>query len=99
MDDILYAIMGIDKQKEIFNLWYEVNFLRLSLNQILKLNPDLHVNLKKKDLESCRKEAQEIVKRRFPNCNIVFNEEASESMQECPSCTPQESSEPPHASH
>jgi hypothetical protein len=73
MDDILDAIMGIDKRKEIFTLWYEVTFLRVVVNKILSFNPHLHEKMTLEEYDLIRKEAQEIVKNRFPSCTIDFN--------------------------
>lgn len=98
MDDIFDKMMGFDKKNEIFNLWYEVNFLRLALNEVLKLNPSLHENLSEEIMDKCRKDAQDIVVKRFPNCNIKFNKTATESTQEHSCCTPPDPSETPPSS-
>jgi hypothetical protein len=80
MDDIMDRLMGIDKKNEIFNLWYEINFLRLVVNEILSLNPELHKNLNEESFQKCRKQAQDIVRVRFPGCNITFNPIESEEI-------------------
>jgi hypothetical protein len=103
MDDIMdRMLLGFDKKNEIFNLWYEINFLRLVLNEILVLNPSLHENLKEESFTRAREMAREIVTKRFPHCKIKFNEEipnaTDESKQEQTCCTHPDPSEPPPAS-
>lgn len=72
MDDILDLLMGVDKKNEIFNLWFEVNFLRHCFNSILTLNPEIHKDFDEKWIERCREMAAEEVRNRFPNCKIDF---------------------------
>lgn len=72
MDDLLDRLMGVDKKNEIFNLWFELNFLRHCFNSILSLNPDIHKDFDEKWLERCRELAAEEVRNRFPHCVIDF---------------------------
>ena len=72
MDDILDMLMGVDKKGEIFTLWYEITFLRMVVNKIMQLNPDLHKEMTEEVYESARNEAQDIVRGRFPNCKLDF---------------------------
>lgn len=72
MDDLIDRLMGVDKKNEIFNLWFELNFLRHCFNSILSLNPDLHKDFDEKWLERCREMASEEVQKRFPHCKIDF---------------------------
>ena len=67
MDNIVDAMMGLDKRKEIFNLWYEVTYLRLVVSQIIPNQEVAELNL-----DMIRKDAQEIVKKRFPGVEISF---------------------------
>lgn len=69
MDNIVDAMMGLDKRKEIFNLWYEVTYLRLVVSQIIPTEGASHLNL-----EKIRKDAQEIVQKRFPEVGITFKD-------------------------
>lgn len=93
MDDMIDVLQGFDKKNEIFNLWYEVTFLRLVLNEIMVLNPKLHENLTDETIENARKMSREVVTKRFPHCKITFNEEATgESKQEQTCCTHPDSS-------
>lgn len=73
MDDILDMLMGVDKKGEIFTLWYEVTFLRMVLNKILSFNPELHEKMTEEVYDQARKESQEHVKSRFPQCNLDFS--------------------------
>lgn len=88
MDDILDRLMGVDKKKEIFDLWYEITFLRLVLNEIFILNPSLHEKMDQEKYECCRKNAQKFVSDRFPECKIKFSdpktpEERKEYIEKC----------------
>lgn len=88
MDDILDVLMGVDKKKEIFDLWYEVTFLRHCFNSILSLNPEIHKDFDERWLQRCRELASEEVKNRFPNCKIDFSptktsEERKEYAEKC----------------
>jgi hypothetical protein len=99
MDDIMDRLIGVDKKNEIFNLWYEINFLRLVLNEILVLNPTLHENLTDEIITKAREQSREIVTKRFPHCKITFNEEPiDESKQEQTCCTHPDSLEQPPVS-
>ncbi len=73
-NEFLDAILGVDKKNEIFNLWYEVIYLRNILNMMIMANPSLMDGVKKANIESCRIDAQLQVVKRFPNCNIGFDE-------------------------
>ena len=99
MDDILDVLMGIDKRKQIFDLWYEVTFLRLILIQIIEPNPEMTKHL---DIEKCRKDAQEVVRKKFPHAKIDFppvNDSSREEKQEHSSCTHPDSKESDPAFH
>lgn len=69
MDNIVDAMMGIDKRNEIFNLWYEVTYLRLVVSQMFP-----NKQLADIDLDIVRKDAQEIVRKRFPLADIKFTD-------------------------
>lgn len=73
MDDILDMLMGVDKKKEIFDLWYEITFLRMVMNKILEFNPELHCKLDEEVYDEIRKRSQDIVKSRFPDVKIDFS--------------------------
>ena len=73
MDDTLDMLMGVDKKKEIFDLWYEITFLRMVMNKILEFNPELHCKLNEEVYEEIRKRSQDIVKSRFPDVKIDFS--------------------------
>lgn len=93
MSDMIDILMGIDKRKEIFDLWYEVTFLRMVLIQVIEPNPELGSKL---DIEKCRRDAQEVVKNRFPNAKIDFpppEEPTPAKQQEHSCCTHPDSKE------
>ncbi len=73
MDETLDQMLGIDKNKEIFSLWYEVTYLRMLLNHIMVENPEIGKCLTKECLDVARLQAEEIVKKKFPACIIQFS--------------------------
>ncbi len=81
MDDILDMMIGIDKKNEIFNLWYEVTFLRIVLNHIVASNPSLAECLSEGIMDGCKAAAQEVVKERFPLAQIDFSEPSPEQIE------------------
>lgn len=70
MNDMIDELIGFDSKKQIFDLWYEVTFLRFVLIQILESNPNLNTNI---DIEKCRKDAQEVIINKFPLFKIDFS--------------------------
>jgi hypothetical protein len=72
VDDVKVAVMRLDTPKEIFDLWYELSYMRVILSTLLKENPDLIKNWGKDTVESCRKIAQDLVKERFPKANLEY---------------------------
>lgn len=81
MDDIMDMMIGIDKKNEIFNLWYEVTFLRLVLNHIVVCNPSLAECLSEGIMDGCKAAAQDVVKERFPLAKIDFSEPSPEQIE------------------
>lgn len=81
MDDIMDMLSGVDKKNEIFNLWYEVTFVRLILSFLVSKSEYLQSELTKEVLDMCRKEAQDIVKERFPLLTIDFTEQTPEQVE------------------
>jgi len=81
MSDIFDLLIGIDKRKEIFDLWYEVTYLRVLLSELLSHNPELFKNTSEEGFENCKLKAQEIVKARFPNAGITFDAKEPDSHQ------------------
>lgn len=86
MNDIFDEILGVDKKKEIFNLHYEINYLRILFNHVLKNNPTISSCVDIEAIDNARKQAQEIVKGMFPLCNIDFPNEDPEHQEI--SCNP-----------
>ena len=91
----LDLMMGFENKKEVFNLWFEVTFLRLCVNRILELNPQLKENLTQECYDKSRQEAMEIVQKRFPNFKIEF---VSVDKQEDSCCTSPDLQESPDVS-
>lgn len=81
MDEILDAMIGLDKKNEIFNLWYEVTFLRIVLNHIVASNTSLAECLSEGIMDGCKAAAQQVVKERFPLAQIDFSEPSPEQME------------------
>ena len=69
MDNVVDMIMRIDKRKEILTLWYEVTYLRMIISQIVP--PEVILTL---DLEKIKNDAQEMVRKRFPEAELSFSE-------------------------
>ena len=63
----------ISTLNEIITLWYDVNYLRLVVSKILTENPELAKNLNEEAFNECRKQAQECVKKRFPEISLNFD--------------------------
>jgi hypothetical protein len=70
MDNIIDAIMGIDKRKEILTLWYEVTYLRMVISQIIPSDVASMINF-----EKIKSDAQEVVRKRFPEAELNFTDE------------------------
>ena len=100
MDDILDILQGVDKKNEIFNLWYEVTFLRLIVSHMVAQSLYLQEVMTPAVIDDCRKHAQKIVQDRFPAIKIDFSlpKAMSENGQESPCCTRPDSSESPVSS-
>lgn len=86
MDDMLDLLMGVDKKNEIFNLYYEVTYLRNLFCHFLQNNSELAVCMDKDAIDKARKEAQEVVRARFPMCDIKFPD--PDAKQEDSPCIP-----------
>lgn len=89
INDMMKMMLGLDEKSEIFNLWYEITYLRMFLSHILSINPILVENIEDEVFDECRKDAQTFVKNRFPNFNIDFErsehklkEESEDTCQE-----------------
>jgi hypothetical protein len=74
MHEIIDQMMGIDKKKEILDLWYEIVFLRMVLNEILSTNVSKINPLPPGSIQECRDKAQELVRKKFPLIEIDFKE-------------------------
>lgn len=74
MDDMMDRLMlGLDKRKEIFDLWLQVECLRLSINKILDRNPEIKEKMNEEDFKECLDQAKIYVETRFPACQFLFD--------------------------
>ncbi len=83
--------------KETCDLWYEIHYLRLILNQIIENHPELKLNADL-DIEKCKRNAQEIVRNRYAPFLKSLESPNPENAQECPSCNDSAQIESPDAS-
>lgn len=74
MEDILDMLSGLDKKNEIFNLWYEVTFIRMIVSHMVSQSLYLQEVMTPEVLDECRKQAQKVVKERFPLLKIDFSQ-------------------------
>jgi hypothetical protein len=74
LEEIISQSIGIDKNKEIFNLWYEINFQRNILNHIISNNPDMASCITQLSIDIARENAKIDVETKFPNCKLTFTD-------------------------
>jgi hypothetical protein len=74
-------MLGVNPTNEIFNLWYEVTFLRILLTHVMHKNPEVGACIDEESINACRKEAQDWVQERFPVCEIQFSLPTDEDIQ------------------
>lgn len=86
MDDIFDMMHGIDKKNEIFNIWYEVTFLRMIISHMVAQSLYLQKVMTPEVINDCRKHAQKIVQEKFPLIKIDFS--TNEGQTEDPACNP-----------
>ena len=84
LEDIQSMLMGIDKNKEIINLWFELDYQRNLLMEVMKKNS---LQLDEQMINVSREEAQKQLIERFPKSGISFqpipkSPEPSEKQQE-----------------
>lgn len=91
MHDMLDRLIGLDKKNEIFNLWYEVTYLRFLLVHVLQENPEVGKCITEESIQKARKDAQETVQARFPLCKIEFTEPVKDISEEVTDENKQES--------
>lgn len=81
MNDIMDLLSGVDKKNEIFNLWYEVTFLRLILNHVIMQIPGIDSTITDEIINQCRQYAQNVVQEKFPAIKIDFSEPSEEKKE------------------
>lgn len=72
MNEVKAAVLGIDVPQEIFDLWYEITYLRSLFSIVLEKNPDISEAITKETFEQARKIAQVGLKKRFPNVDLEY---------------------------
>lgn len=87
MDEVLDALLGLDKKNEIFSLWYEVIFLRKCLNHLIAHNALI---ITPEVIEEARQNAQNEVRAKFPMIMIDFKKPEVKAPDQNPSPTTQE---------
>ena len=74
MDESLKPIWGLDQNKEIFSLWYEITYLRILLNHIVQSNPSLSHCLNADTLSAAKRMAQREICVKFPLVKLDFKD-------------------------
>jgi hypothetical protein len=78
MNELNSIFLGIDPNKEIVNLWYEVTYLRHLLNYTITMSPDLFHMITPEIIQGAKDRAQEEMMLRFPRCDLTFGEKKLE---------------------
>lgn len=68
----MFEFMELDKENEIFTLWYEVTYLRYLIAHFIGQNQELSKHANQEVFDKCKEKAQKFVNARFPNCDITF---------------------------
>lgn len=71
-EELALKMLGMDRTKEILNLWNEVVYLRHILTNVLKIIPNINEKLLEEWIEESRKESGTFIKNRFPLLNTSF---------------------------
>lgn len=69
IDNLIDNVMGVDKRNEIFTLWYEITYLRMVISKIIPQDMQDKINF-----EEIKKDAQEVVRKRFPKALLNFDD-------------------------
>jgi hypothetical protein len=64
-DELKSRVLNVDTVKEMFDLWYEVTFLRFLMTEIVNHNESLGKFLDQDTFENCRRKAQVFLKDKF----------------------------------
>lgn len=65
-DELKARAIGVDQLKEIFDLWYEVTYLRFVLQEVMRCNPKAILEPIHEDIfDECRHKAQIFLKDKF----------------------------------
>ena len=77
---LMQHIHGIDHLKEIFDLWYELSYIRFLLGEVLLTNPG--VRLLPESLEKARALAQDVLKEKFPTVDLDYRAKTENTEKE-----------------
>ncbi len=75
-------MLGLDHKKEIFDLWYEITYLRHIINIMLSLSPEICDKITPTNLKEARNLSKIEVMTKFNKFNITFGEEDKCNSQE-----------------
>jgi hypothetical protein len=64
-EELKARVLNVDTVKEMFDLWYEVTFLRFLMTEIINHNESLGKFIKPETFEDCRRKAQVFLKDKF----------------------------------
>jgi hypothetical protein len=67
-------MIGIDPNKQVIDLWYEVTYIRILISKILDSNPEIAKCIGLDEIIESKFQAQQIVQTKFPKCKIDFEE-------------------------
>lgn len=70
--DSIDGLIKMSNNKEIFNLWYELTYLRMLINHILTKNPEIGKCINEIAILEAKSMAQLEVKSKFPGCDHLF---------------------------
>jgi hypothetical protein len=73
LNDMMARLVGVDHTNEIFNIWYELTFLRVIYSKFLEQNPAFLEKMSPEILDQCRNESKRIVQMKFPKVPLQFN--------------------------
>ncbi len=80
VQDAINGLIQLSNNKEIFNLWYEITFLRMLINHILTHNHSIAQCIDNDAIENARLMAQIEVQSKFPGSeHLFFNQKKQEN--------------------
>ena len=71
-------VLNVDLTKEMFDLWYEVTFLRFLMTDMINQNEHMAKHIDAETFDKCRKQAQLFLKDKF-KIDLEYPKESNES--------------------